>query len=141
MDKIYGILSFIYGDELYDFLNGNNGMNETDLFYIMFAVLFIISALLSPGFYYKLWDRATWANMWKWFLVLIINAVVVFLENVIWVNSLSDLMVDEDGEKLNIMLTNIICFGFASALMATVVFFVASLFWKPFSINCPHVPF
>lgn len=141
MDKIYNLLSCLYGNELHDFLLGVNGMNDTNLFNVMFVVLFIISALLIPYFYYKLWDRATWASKGKWLVMLLINATIVFLVNVIWVYRLSDMMVDEDGDALSIGLTNIIAFGFASAILAAILFFVASLGWKTQSVNCPHIPF
>ena len=141
MDKVYNLLSSLYGDELHDFLLGVNGMNDTNLFNVMFVVLLIISVLLTPFFYYKLWDRATWASKGKWLVILLINATIVFLVNVIWVNCLSDLMVDEEGEALSIGLTNIIGFGFASVILASVLFFVASLGWKTQSVNCPHIPF
>ena len=141
MDRIYYFFSGLYGDELHDFLLGVNGMNDTNLFNVMFIVLVIISMLLTPFFYYKLWDRATWASKGKWFVFLLINAVFVFLVNVIWVNCLSDMMVDEDGEVLSISLTNIIGFGFASVILASILFFVASLGWKTQSVNCPHIPF
>lgn len=141
MDKVYNLLSSLYGDELHDFLLGVNGMNDTNLFNVMFVVLLIISVLLTPFFYYKLWDRATWASRGKWFIMLLINATIVFLVNVIWVNCLSDLMVDEEGEALSIGLTNIIGYGFASVILASVLFFVASLGWKTQSVNCPHIPF
>lgn len=141
MDKIYNLLSGLYGDELHDFLLGVNGMNDANLFNVMFVVLFIISVLITPFFYYKLWDRATWASKGKWFVMLLINATIVFLVNVIWVNCLSDLMVDEEGEALSIGLTNIIGYGFASAIIASIIFFVASLGWKTQSVNCPHIPF
>lgn len=141
MDKFYSLLSGLYGDELHDFLLGVNGMNDTNLFNIMFVVLLIISFGLVPCFYYKLWDRATWASVGKWIIMLLINALIVFVVNVLWVYSLGDMMVDEEGEELVIGLTNIVGFGFASAIIAAVVYFVASLFWKTQSTNCPHVPF
>lgn len=141
MDRIYYFLSGLYGDELHDFLLGVNGMNDTNLFNVMFVVLVIISMLLTPFFYYKLWDRATWASKGKWFVILLINAIFVFLVNVIWANCLSDMMVDEEGEALSIGLTNIIGFGFASVILASILFFVASLGWKTQSVNCPHIPF
>lgn len=141
MDKLYHFVSGLYGDELHDFLLGVNGMNDTNLFNVMFIVLFIISVGLIPGFYYKLWDRATWSTTGKWLLMLLVNAVIVFLVNVIWVYCLGDLMVDEEGEELTIGLTNIVGFGFASAIIATVFFFFASLAWKTQSVNCPSTPF
>ena len=141
MDKVYYLLSGLYGDELHDFLLGVNGMNDANLFGVLFIVLAIISALLIPGFYYKVWDRATWSPIGKWLLMLLVNAVIVFLVNVIWVHFLEDMMVDEDGEQLTIGLTNIIGFGFASAIIATVLFFLASLGWKNKSTNCPSTPF
>ena len=140
MDKIYYLLSGLYGDELHDFLLGVNGMNDTNLFNVMFVVLLIISMLLTPFFYYKLWDRATWASKEKWFLMLLVNAVIVFLVNVIWVHFLSDMMVDEEGEALSIGLSNIIGFGFASVILSSLLFFIASLGWKTQSVNCPHIP-
>lgn len=140
MDKFYNLLSGLYGKELHDFLFGVNGMNDTNLFNVMFVVLLIIS-LLSSGFYYKLWDRATWASKGKWSLMLLINAIIVFLVNVIWVDCLSDMMIDEEGARLNIGLTNIVGFGFASAIIASLAFFIASLGWKTQSVNCPHIPF
>lgn len=141
MDKIYNLLSGLYGDELHDFLLGNNGMNDTNLFNVMFVVLLIISVLLTPFFYYKLWDRATWASKGKWMLMLLINAIIVFIVNVIWVNCLSDMMVDEEEVRLNIGLTNIVGFGFASAIIASFAFLIASFGWKTQSVNCPHIPF
>ena len=141
MDKIYYYLSWIYGDELHDFLLGYYGMNDTNLFNVMFIVLGIISTGLIPGFYYKLWDRATWSSTGKWLLMLLLNAVIVFLVNVIWVHCLEDMMVDEDGERLTIGFTNIVGFGFASAIIATIAFFFSSLFWKTQSTNCPSTPF
>ena len=96
MDKVYYLLSGLYGDELHDFLLGVNGMNDANLFNVMFVVLVIISMGLIPGFYYKLWDRATWSSTGKWLLMLLVNAVIVFLVNVIWVYCLGDKMVDED---------------------------------------------
>ena len=141
MDKIYYFLSNLYGDELHDFLLGVNGLNDTNLFNVMFVVLAIISFGLIPGFYYKLWDRATWSSIGKWLLMLLLNAVIVFLVNVIWVHCLGDTMVDEEGEELTIGLTNIVGFGFASAIIATLVFFVGSLVWKTGSTNCPSTPF
>lgn len=141
MDKIYNLLSGLYGDELHDFLLGVNGMNDVNLFNVMFVVLIIISMLLTPFFYYKLWDRATWASKGKWFVMLLVNAVIVFLVNVIWVNCLSGLMVDEEGDVLSIGLTNIVAFGFASVIIASILFIVASLGWKTQSVNCPHIPF
>lgn len=141
MDKFYYLLSGLYGDELHDFLLGVNGMNDTNLFNVMFIVLLIISVLLTPGLYYKLWDRATWASKSKWLVMLLINAIIVFLVNVIWVNCLSDMMVDEEGESLTIGLTNIVGFGFASAIIASFAFLIASLGWKTQSVNCPHIPF
>jgi phosphoglycerol transferase MdoB-like AlkP superfamily enzyme len=141
MEKIYSFLSGLYGDELHDFLLGINGMNDTNLFNVMFVVLFIISACLVPGFYYKIWDRATWASLGKWMLMLAINALIVFIVNVIWVHCLGDMMVNEDDEKLLISATNIIGFGFASAIIGSILFFVASLFWKIKSTNCPYTPF
>lgn len=141
MDKIYNLLSGLYGDELHDFLLGVNGMNDANLFNVMFVVLFIISVLITPFFYYKFWDRATWAHKGKWFVILLINATIVFLVNVIWVHCLSDLMVDEEGEALSIVLTNIIGYGFASAIIASILFIIASLGWKTQSVNCPHIPF
>ena len=45
MDKIYNLLSGLYGDELHDFLLGVNGMNDANLFNVMFVVLIIISML------------------------------------------------------------------------------------------------
>ena len=98
-------------------------MNDTNLFNVMFVVLLIISMLLTPFFYYKLWDRATWASKEKWFLMLLVNAVIVFLVNVIWVHRLSNMMVDEDGDALSIGLTNIIAFGFASVILASILHF------------------
>lgn len=97
--------------------------------------------LLTPFFYYKLWDRATWACKGKWLVMLLVNATIVFLVNVIWVHFLSDMMVDEEGDTLSIGLTNIIGFGFASVILASIFFFVASLGWKTQSVNCPHIPF
>ena len=141
MDKIYNLLSGLYGDELHDFLLGVNGMNDANLFNVMFVVLFIISVLITPFFYYKLWDRATWATKGKWFVMMLLNATIVFLVNVIWVNCLSDLMVDEEGEALSIGLSNIIGYGFASVIIASTLFFIASLGWKTQSVNCPHIPF
>ena len=141
MDKVYRLLSSLYGDELHDFLLGVNGMNDVNLFNVMFVVLLIISALLAPGFYYKLWDRATWSSTGKWIIILLVNAVIVFLINVVWLHFLGDMMVDEDGEELFIGLTNIVGFGFASAIIATVLFFIASLGWKTQSTNCPSTPF
>ena len=141
MDKVYNILSSLYGDELHDFLLGVNGMNDTNLFNVMFIVLAIISVGLTPGFYYKFWDRATWSTTGKWLLMLLVNAVIVFLVNVIWVYCLGDMMVDEEGEDLTIGLTNIVGFGFASAIIATVLFIIASMGWKTQSINCPNTPF
>lgn len=141
MDKVYYFLSNLYGDELHDFLLGVNGMNDTNLFNVMFVVLLIISVGLIPSFYYKIWDRATWSTTGKWLLMLLINAVVIFLVNAIWVHSLGDMMVDEEGEALTIGLTNIIGFGFASTILATVTFFLASLGWKTQSTNCPSTPF
>lgn len=141
MDEIYYILSSLYGDELHDFLLGVNGLNDTNLFNVMFVVTAIISIGLIPGFYYKFWDRATWSTKSKWAFMLFVNAVIVFLINVVWVYLLGDLMVDEDGDELFIGLTNIVGFGFASAIIATVLFFIASLGWKTLSINCPSTPF
>ena len=143
MDVVYSFLklSRLYGDELHDFLLGVNGMNDTNLFNVMFVVLAIISMVLIPGFYYKLWDRATWSSIWKWLLMMLVNAVIVFLVNVIWVHCLGDLMVDEEGEGLTIGLTNIVGFGLASAIIASVLFFFASLGWKTQSVNCPSTPF
>ena len=141
MDKVYYYLSSLYGDELHDFLLGVNGMNDANLFNVMFVVLFIISVLITPFFYYKLWDRATWASKGKWFVLLLINAIIVFIVNVIWVHCLSDLMVDEEGEALSIVFTNIIGYGFASAIIASILFIIASLGWKTQSVNCPHIPF
>lgn len=141
MDHIYSLFSSLYGDELHDFLIGVNGMNDTNLFNVMFVVLLIISAGIIPAFYYKLWDRATWATMGKWLLMLAVNDVIIFFVNVIWVYKLGDMMVDEDGLSLTIGLTNIIGFGFASAILSSFVFFLASLGWKTQSINCPSTPF
>ena len=141
MDKIYNLLSDLYGDELHDFLLGVNGVNDANLFNVMFIVLAIISMGLIPGFYYKLWDRATWATTGKWVLMLLINALVVFLVNVIWVNCLGDMMVDEEGGELVIGITNTIGFGLASAIIATLAFFIASMVWKTQSTNCPSTPF
>ena len=140
MDRVYALLSGLYGDELHDFLLGVNGMNDTNLFNVMFVVLIIISVLLVPGFYYKLWDRATWSSTGKWLLMLMLNAVIVFFVNVIWVHCLGDLMVDEDDNELTIGLTNMIGFGFASAILATVLFFISSLVWKTRSNNCSSTP-
>lgn len=140
MDKIYKLCSGLYGNELHCFLLGNKGMNDTNLYNVMFVVLLIIS-LLTAFFYYKLWDRASWASKGKWFVMLLINAIIVFIVNVIWVHCLSDLMVDEEGETLSIGITNIIGYGFASAIIASIIFFVASLGWKTQSVNCPHIPF
>lgn len=141
MDKVYYFLSNLYGAELHDFLLGVNGMNDTNLFNVMSVVLVIISMGVIPGFYYKLWDRATWSSTEKWLLMLLVNAVVVFFVNAIWVYCLGDLMVDEEGKELTIGLTNIVGFGFASAILATVLFFLASLGWKTKSTNCPSTPF
>lgn len=141
MDQVYYFLSSLYGDELHDFLLGVNGMNDANLFNVMFVVLLFISGLLIPGFYYKFWDKATWATTGKWLLMLLINAVVVFLVNVVWIHCLGDMMVDEDGVQLTIGLTNIIGFGFASAILSTFTFFIASLGWKTQSTNSPHIPF
>lgn len=141
MDRIYSFLSSLYGDELHDFLLGVNGVNDTNLFNVMFVVLLIVSAGIIPGFYYKIWDRATWASMGKWLLVFFVNAILIFLMYVIWVYCLNDMMVDEDGEALTIGLTNIVGFGFASAILSSLVFFLASLGWKTQSTNCPSTPF
>ena len=116
-------------------------MNNTNLFNVMFIVLAIISMGLIPGFYYKLWDRATWSTTGKWFLMLLVNAVIVFLINIIWVHFLGDMMYDEEGDSLSIGLTNVVGFGFASAIIATIAFFIASLGWKTQSTNCPSTPF
>lgn len=141
MDRVYYFLSSLYGEELHDFLLGVNGMNDANLFNVMFAVLAVFSVGLIPCFYYKLWDRATWSSTGKWMLMLLINAIIVFLINIIWVHYLGDLMVDEEGNELTIGLSNIVGFGFASAIIATVCFFLASLGWKTQSTNCPSTPF
>lgn len=141
MDRVYYFLSSLYGDELHDFLLGVNGMNDTNHFNVMFVVLLIISAGLIPGFYYKLWDRATWSSTGKWLLMLLVNAVVIFLVNVVWLHYLGDMMVNEENEKLTIGLTNIVGFGFASAILGSLIFFLASLGWKTQSTNCPSTPF
>lgn len=141
MDQVYYFLSSLYGEELHDFLLGVNGMNDTNLFNVMFAVLAVFSVGLIPCFYYKLWDRATWSSTGKWMLMLLINAIIVFLINIVWVHYLGDLMVDEEGNELTIGLSNIVGFGFASAIIATVCFFLASLGWKTQSTNCPSTPF
>lgn len=140
MDQVYYYLSSLYGDELHDFLLGVNGMNDTNLFYVMFFVLAFISMGITPGFYYKLWDRATWSSIGTWLLILLINDISIFLVNVIWVYKLKDLMVDEEGEELLIGLTNFVGFGFASALIASLLFFIASLVWKTQSDNCSSTP-
>ena len=72
--------------------------------------------------------------------MLMLNAVIVFFVNVIWVHCLGDLMVDEDDNELTIGLTNMIGFGFASAILATVLFFISSLVWKTKSNNCSSTP-
>lgn len=141
MDKVYYLLSGLYGDELHDFLLGVNGMNDTNLFNVMFIVVAIISMGLIPGFYYKLWDRATWSTIGKWLLMLLVNAVLIFLVNIIWVHFLGNMMFDEEGDPLSIGITNIVGFGFASAIIATFAFFIASLGWKTQSTNCPSTPF
>ena len=141
MEQIYYFLSGLYGDTLHNFLLGVNGTSGTNHFNGLFVVLLIISAGIIPYFYYIFRDRATWSSIGKWFLVLLINAVVVFLVNVIWVYSLSDQMIDEEGNSLGIGLTNYIEFGIASALLASFVFFIASLLWKTQSTNCPSTPF
>ena len=141
MDIVYYPFSNLYGDELHDFLLGVNGMNDANLFNVMFIVLAIISMILIPGFYYKLWDRATWSPIGKWLLMLVVNAVIVFLVNFIWIHCLTDMMIDEDGEQLAIGLTNMVAFGFASAFIASFAFFIASLGWKTTSTNCPSTPF
>lgn len=140
MDQIYSVLSFLYGDELHDFLLGINGKNETNLFNIMFFVLCIFSAGIIPCFYYKLWDRATWSSKGKWGLMLLINFIIIFLVKVIWVYCLGGQMIDEDENKLNIAFSNIFAFGIASAILASLVFFIASLLWKTQSTNCPNTP-
>ena len=38
MDKVYYLVSGLYGDELHDFLLGVNGMNDTNLFRICFEM-------------------------------------------------------------------------------------------------------
>ena len=141
MDQVYYPLVNLYGHELHDFLLGVNGMNDTNLFNVMFIVLVIISMGLLPGFYYKMWDRATWATTGKWLIMLLINAVIIFLLNFIWVYSLKNDMVDVDGNYLSINDTNFIAFGIASSLISCVGFFLGALVWKTQSTNCPHIPF
>ena len=141
MDVVYSLLSSLYGDELHDFLLGVNGQNDTNLFNVMFIVLVIISMGIIPGWYYKMWDRATWAPIGKWLLILLANAVIIFLINVIWVYCLKDKMVDEDELELSIGFSNFVGFGFASAIIASFGFFLASLGWKTQSINVRSTPF
>lgn len=141
MDKIYYLLSGLYGDELHDFLLGYNGMNDTNLFNIIFLMLLIISAGLVPWLYYKGIDRATWSSRGKWGLVLLANAIIVFLVNVVWVNCLGDMMYDAGGEELSIRFINTIGFGFASAILGSILFFLSSLLWKLRSTNCSSTPF
>ncbi len=139
MDIVYSFLSSLYGDELHDFLLDVNG---TNMFKLMALGLFIISALAVPWFYYKGVDRATWASRGKWFMMLLVNAAIVFVVNVTWVSCLESMMTDEDGEELAISTTNIIGFGAASAILASILFFLASLLvWKRFSTNCTKTPF
>lgn len=141
MERIYYLLSGFYGDTLHDFLQGVIGQSGTNHFNVMFVVLLIISLGLIPYFYYIFWDKATWSSVGKWFVVLLINAVVVFIVNFIWVQCLWDDMIDEEDGRLNIDMLNIFEFGIASAILATLVFFIASLFWKTKSTNCPYTPF
>lgn len=141
METIYGFFSDLYGSELHDFLLGVNGMNDANLFNLLFIVLFIISAGVIPGMYYKVIDKPTWATFGKWSLVLLINAIIIFLINVIWVQCLNDLMVDEEGDALAIGLTNIIGFGFASTIIASILFFFFSFVWKLTSTNTTSTPF
>lgn len=141
MDIIYSPLSSLYGDELHDFLLGVNGMNGANLFNVMFAVLAIISMVLVPGWYYKLWDRATWAPISKWLLVLVANMLIVLIVNIVWVELLSGNMQDGDGTSLPIGFTNILGFGIASAIISVATFFIASMGWKTVSTNCPNTPF
>lgn len=141
MEKVYQLIAGLYGDTLHDFLLGVIGTSGTNHFNVLFVVLLIISAGIIPYFYYILWDRATWSSIGKWFLVLLINAVVVFIVNFIWVQCLWDDMIDEEDGRLNIDMLNIFEFGIASALLASFVFFIASLLWKTQSTNCPNTPF
>lgn len=140
MDEFYYLFSSLYGDELHAFLLGNEGMNDTSQFEVMFFILAIFSAGLIPAFYYKMWDRVTWCSRGKWSIMLLINAVTNFLVSIVWLNLLEEKMVDVDGNALSIDFSNIIGFGLTSAIIASVLFFLASLGWKTQSVNCPNIP-
>lgn len=140
MDDLYYLFSGLYGDELHQFLLGNAGKNDSSQFEVMFCILAIFSAGFVPAFYYKMWDRVTWCSRGKWSIMLLINAVINFLVSIVWLNLLTEKMVDIDGNDLNIDFSNIIGFGLTSAIIASVLFFFASLGWKTQSVNCPNIP-
>lgn len=132
-----------YGTDLDDFLsNPDEGMN----YLIIGSVTIVISALIG-ALYYKILDKPRWAHWYCWVIALVINAFINFwwgwqpvLQNLY--DGDMDVMNQQTGQMVTYVTeNNCLMFGFANAIMATLIFIVLSFaIFRFISTNCKYSP-
>ena len=141
-DKIYGWLTFIFGQDMNYLISGYNC--ETQLFdepnyFPQIGFWTVVIAVVVALAYYFLFNHPRFNRWWSWLIMLFVNACASMVYGYAFVKSLVN-NVDYDISSLDVE-PYFLNFGIANAIFCTVCFFLMSLVVKRFSTNCKHSPF
>ena len=136
----WNLADYLWGGESYPQSTGNSyiGIGLTMLG-ISFAVVLL--------FYYVI-NSSKLNNWWGWLIFMVGNAVINFFTG--WLTVQSDynegkmVRIDDvsgDTQSINVFTQDLINFGVSNAILSILAFFLFSMIFKWWSINCPNAPF
>ena len=146
--SIYCLFEDVFGLELANYLWGNLSPNQQTNMYVPIGFTMLVVSVFVWLLYYYIIDHPKLAKWWGWLIFLGTNAAVNFLIGWQWVLShyfLGYMVGIEPSTKkvydLNISYGDMLCFGFANMLLASLVVVILTIFMKWGSKNSSNSPF
>ncbi len=136
---IYEIFRSFYGGDLADHLYGVDAKSAS--LYSWVGVIMVISSLLLALIFYKVIDSPKPRKSLSWFIYLLINAAINFFLG--FYLPYRDFQAKNISAEIlkNIDAGNIVAFGVANAIVATLFFMFFSIFIRRLSNNNRLTPF
>lgn len=149
MGDIYSFFNGLYSEDLHNYLLGNLSPEQTRNDYLIFGGVAIVVTFVILAVFYRIIDKPNWNTKLAYYCYLLgVNGLINFLIPFVclmtsWSNGYMYKINNQTNveEALLISVGDIAGFAFATAIIASVLFWVGSLICNKFSKNCGNVPF
>lgn len=116
----------------------NDYVNQS-IYNLVFLCVFLINGFILLNYYYGLFNRVKFTNLFTWLINISIGALILFLISFIYTNN--DFISGNYCQDLSITTEDCIGFGLVSAIFSILWSLIFSFIIKWWSINNKKVPF